>query len=544
MMKYFHPFRLDPENRCVWRADTRVPLSPRAFVVLRYLVEHPGRLLSQNELLDAAWRNLDVQPEILKKYILEIRRALGDQSGDPVYIETLPRLGYRFVATVHEAPEARHDDAANAALGRIVGRDRERAVLRDALAQAGAGRGGMLCLAGESGTGKTALAEEFLLDARLRGVARIVRGRCSEQIAGGEAYLPIWEALETSLGGTDGESLLQALRTFAPSWYAELGRPDGSAAVTPGAPLKRMPREFAALLQELARAHPLVLFLDDLHWADPSTIDLLMYLAGRLTAWRVLIIATYRPAELRRTRHPFAQLKLELQARGVCRKLTLALLSVTDTERYIGLEFAGHRFPLDFARLVHDSTEGNPLFMVELLRDLRERGFVRQTDAGWALAEELPHFDRDLPEAVSSMIRRKIGRLHEADRWLLCAAAVQGRHFDSAALAQVLGLDAAVVEERLVALEQQHALARVVSEAELPDGARTLCCCFVHALYHSALYASLTPSRRAALSAAVGALTRLPNEGGDAVRDRAPAGARRGAHEVCIRASDNVAWVQ
>jgi len=543
-MKYFHPFRLDPENRCVWRADARVPLSPRAFVVLRYLVEHSGRLLSQNELLDAAWRNLDVQPEILKKYILEIRRALGDQSGDPVYIETLPRLGYRFVAAVHEAQEARHDDAANAALGRIVGRDRERAVLRDALAQAGAGRGGMLCLAGESGTGKTALAEEFLLDAQSRGVARIVRGRCSEQIADGEAYLPIWEALETSLGGSDGESLLQALRTFAPSWYAELGRPDSSPAVTPGAPLKRMPREFASLLQELARAQPLVLFLDDLHWADASTIDLLMYLAGRLTAWRVLIVATYRPAELRRTRHPFAQLKLELQARGVCRKLTLALLSVADTERYIGLEFAGHRFPLDFARLVHDSTEGNPLFMVELLRDLRERGFVRQTDAGWALAEELPHFDRDLPESVSSMIRRKIGRLHEADRWLLCAAAVQGRHFDSAVLAQVLGLDAAVVEERLVALEQQHALARVVSEAELPDGARTLCCCFVHALYHSALYASLTPSRRAALSAAVGALTRLPNEGGDAVRDRAPAGARRGAPAVCIRASDNMAWVQ
>src|SRR5215510_15841304 len=129
------------------------------------------------------------------------------------------------------------------------------------------------------------------------------------------------------------------------------------------------------------------------------------------------------------------------------------------------------------------------------------------------------------------MIQRKIEQLDEADRWLLCAAAVQDRHFDSAVLAQVLGLDAAVVEERLVALERQHALARVVSEEELPDGARTLCCCFVHALYHSALYASLTPSRRAALSAAVGALTRLPNEGGDAVRDRALAGARRGAPE-------------
>src|SRR5262245_58611778 len=150
-MKHFHPYRLDPESRGRWRVAARVPLAPRAFVVLRYLVEHPGRLLSQNELLDAAWRNLDVQPEILKKYILEIRKALGDQSNDPVYVETLPRLGYRFVAAVHDAPKALHDDAENAALGRIVGRDRERAVLRDALAQAGAGRGGMLCVAGASG---------------------------------------------------------------------------------------------------------------------------------------------------------------------------------------------------------------------------------------------------------------------------------------------------------------------------------------------------------------------------------------------------------
>src|SRR5215831_11919216 len=132
-MKHFHPFRLDGDNFCLWRADARVPLSPKAFALLRYLVERPGRLLSQNELLDAAWKNLDVQPEILKKYILEIRKALGDQSNDPVYVETLPRLGYRFVAAVQEAPKALHNDGANAALGRIVGRDQERAVLRDAL---------------------------------------------------------------------------------------------------------------------------------------------------------------------------------------------------------------------------------------------------------------------------------------------------------------------------------------------------------------------------------------------------------------------------
>ena len=172
-MKHFHPFRLDTENRCLWRDNTRVPLSPKAFALLRYFVEHPGRLLSQNELLDAAWRNLDVQPEILKKYVLEIRKALGDRPTDSVYVETLPRLGYRFVAAVHEAPETLHDDRANGALGWIVGRDRERAALRAGLAQAAAGRGSMLCLAGEPGTGKTALVQEFLLEVQSQGAARV-----------------------------------------------------------------------------------------------------------------------------------------------------------------------------------------------------------------------------------------------------------------------------------------------------------------------------------------------------------------------------------
>jgi len=502
-MKHFHPFRLDAENRCLWRADARVPLSPKAFTVLNYLVEHQGRLLSQNELLDAAWKNLDVQPEILKKYILEIRKALGDRSIDPIYVETLPRLGYRFVAAVHEAPAARQDEAARAALPRLVGRERERAALRASLAQAAAGRGSVLCLSGGTGTGKTALAEELLLEARAEGVAQAMHGRCSEHVAGAETYHPIWDALEGLLGAVQDDSAARAVKTLAPSWHAHLATSDGLPAAAQAAPWPRMPHEFAALLQRLAAEQPLVLFIDDVHWADAASVDLLAHLAGRVSAWRILIVVTCRPAELTRTRHPFAQLKLLLQARRVCRELRLAPLEARDTERYIAVEFAGHCFPEAFSRLVHESADGNPLFMVELLRHLRERGAIAQNDTGWALIEELPHFDCDLPESVRSAIQRKIDQLDDADRWLLSVAAVQGRQFDSAVLARILKLDAAAVEERLVALERHHGLARIVNEVQLPDGAKTLCCCFVHALCQSMLFASLTPSRRAALSAAV-----------------------------------------
>src|SRR5262249_4803347 len=515
-MKHFHPFRLDGDNFCLWRADARVPLSPKAFALLRYLVERPRRLVCQNELIAAAGKNLDVQQEILKKYILEIRKALGDQSDAPVYIETLPRLGYRFIAEVHETPAELRYDAANAALAHLVGRDRERTALRASLEQAAAGHGHFLCLSGGTGTGKTALAEELLLDARGRGAARVMRGRCSEHVAGAEPYHPIWEALEGLLDDSGDHQPARALKTVAPSWQSQLAGTEEPPAAQNG-PRQRMPREFAALLQRLASERPLVLFIDDLHWADPSTVDLLAYLAGRLAPWRILILVTCRPAELTRTRHPFAQLKLLLQARGVCKEVRLAPLSRQDTEQYISLEFGRHRLPGEFARLVHDSTDGNPLFMVELLRHLRERGVIAETDAGWALVEELPHFDRDLPESIRSALQRKIDQLDDADRWLLSAAAVLGREFDSAVLARILDLDAAEVEERLVSLEQRHGLARIVKEAQLPDGAKMLCCCFVHALCQSILYASLTPSRRAALSAAVSS-ARHPGERCDVVR--------------------------
>src|SRR5215510_10742969 len=295
-MKHFHPFRLDATNRCLWRADARVPLSPKAFAVLCYLVEHRGRLLSQNELLDAAWRNLEVQPEILKKYILEIRKALGDEADAPVYIETLPRLGYRFIAEVQEAAAAPYDDAASTVPVRIVGRDPERAALRASLEQAAAGRGGVLCLSGGTGTGKTALAEEFLLETEARGAALILRGRCSEHVGDAEPYYPMWEAIEGLRFEHEGDLL-------------------------------RVPREFTALLQKLGALRPVVLFIDDLHWADAATVDLVAYLAGRLAASRILVVVTCRPAELSRTRHPFGQLKLVLQARGICREVRMAPLS-------------------------------------------------------------------------------------------------------------------------------------------------------------------------------------------------------------------------
>ncbi len=103
-MKAFGSFRLDTGEQCLWREDVRVALTPKVFAVLRHLVDHPGRLVTQDELLTAIWPETYVQPEILRKYILELRKVLGDDPKSPRFIETLPKRGYRFVAALEEAP--------------------------------------------------------------------------------------------------------------------------------------------------------------------------------------------------------------------------------------------------------------------------------------------------------------------------------------------------------------------------------------------------------------------------------------------------------
>src|SRR6266850_4319877 len=103
-MKSFKAFRLDTANHLLWRNGDRVPLAPKGFDVLAYLVEHAGRVVNQDEMLEALWPETFVNPEVLRKYILEIRKALGDRRDNPEFIETLPKRGYRFIApVVHES---------------------------------------------------------------------------------------------------------------------------------------------------------------------------------------------------------------------------------------------------------------------------------------------------------------------------------------------------------------------------------------------------------------------------------------------------------
>jgi tetratricopeptide (TPR) repeat protein len=390
-------------------------------------------------------------------------------------------------------------------LRHTVGRETERYELRAAFKAAKNGRGALLCVAGEPGIGKTTLVEDFLAELAATNQCTLARGRCSERLAGTEAYLPLLEALESLL--LNDKSLAATMRQLAPTWYAQVvplsGESEESAclrAEVKAASQERMKRELAAFLQAVSEPRPLVIFFDDLHWADVSTIDLLSFLAGKFDALRVLIVTTYRPSDMLLAKHPFLQIKPDLQARGLCRELLLEFLTEAEIADYLTLELPRNRFPAEFPKLIHAKTEGSPLFMADLVRYLRDRGVIAQTSGSWMLAQTLPDIERELPESVRGMIERKIGQLSEEDRKLLTAASVQGYEFDSAVVAQVLKLDADEVEERLEKLERVFAFVKLTSEAEFPNRTLTLKYRFVHVLYQNALYASLRATRKATLS--------------------------------------------
>jgi predicted ATPase len=391
-----------------------------------------------------------------------------------------------------------------------VGRRKERAELRRAFQEVVAGRSLMLSVSGEPGIGKTSVAEDFLAWVVTTDEHPVVaRGKCSERLAGTEAYLPLLEALDNLLHSGTGGSFSEVTKVVAPTWFVQVAAlPDSLTAQEIRADAKaasqeRMKRELGSLFQEVSRIRPLVVFFEDLHWADASTVDILNYLAGRFESMRVLILVTYRPSEMFLERHSFLQVRDDLQSRGLLQELPLDFLTRAEIEHYLGLEFPGHEFPEAFVHVLHTKTEGNPLFMVDLVRYLRDRGFLAQKEQRWQLARSLPELERELPESVRSTIARKLERLDETDRKLLLAGAVQGHSFDSTVVSEATGVDAADVEERLEGLAQVHALVRSEGSEEFPDLRLTVKYRFVHVLYQNVLYGSLQPTRRSTLSAKV-----------------------------------------
>jgi len=502
----FGPFRLDAPNARLTRGRQVVALKPKVFDVLAYLVRHAGRLVIQDELIQAVWPDTIVGDSSLKSCVRQIRKALGDRVRKPQFIETVHRRGYRFIAPVSTgaptepapapAPAPRQLAAPPAVL---VGREVELRQLRQWLAAARGGHRQFVFVAGGPGSGKTALAESFVRSAAADTQVSVAAGQCFEHFGSGEAYLPVLEALSRLGRGPASERLIRVLSTHAPTWLAHLPglRPKGSPESVPVAPPERMLREMAEAIEQLTADALFVLVLEDLHWADYSTLDLVSALARRREPAQLLVLATYRPVEAVLTGHPLRTVKQDLQSRGLCHELQLGLLSDLDVAEYLTARFPGGGLPDGLSRLLHHRTEGHPLFLVNVVDDWVAQGqLVPRTSGGWQLKSDLDALAGGVPASIRALIEKQLERLGREELRLLEGASVAGVEFAAAAAAAAVEEDLLHAEEYCEVLARRHNFLQPVGSAEWPDGTASGRYRFGHELYHRVVFEGVPEARR------------------------------------------------
>ncbi|MGH9945154.1 MAG: ATP-binding protein, partial [Pyrinomonadaceae bacterium] len=259
---------------------------------------------------------------------------------------------------------------------------------------------------------------------------------------------------------------------------------------------ERMLREMGDALASLATGSTVILLLEDLHWADPSSIDLLRHLGQRARDHRLLIVGTFPHGDVEASGHPLRMFKLEMEAHQQCEEIALGALGREHVAAYLNARFSPNDFPCQLATLIQRKTEGHSLFAFSLIQFLAESGDIARTDGLWSLARPLSEMDIEAPENVRSMIRKKIEALADEDRRMLQYASVEGEEFTSTVVAALLGVDDLEVEERLAAVERIHRMIVTCGEEELPDGGLATRYRFAHALYQHVLYGDLVSKRR------------------------------------------------
>ncbi len=535
----FGPFHVDPANARLMRGTESIPLTPKAFAVLHYLIEHQGQLVNKDEFLAAAWPETVVSAGVLKVTILELRKALGDVAKTPRFIETVHRRGYRFLPSVtttspvqtstsnvqrrrsESSSSIPRPSASNTQPSILVGRDSELARMREWLDKALKGTRQIVFVTGEAGIGKTTLVEAFLAgigkqetgngkeehhkesppmpDARSPlPFVWIGRGQCIEHYGAGEAYLPVLEALSRLCRGPAGERLVPMLHQYAPMWLMQM--PWLLSAVERetltrellGATRERMLREMADALEVVTNATPLVLVLEDLHWSDYSTLDLLTALARRSAAARLLVIGTYRPVDVIVSGHPLKALVQELLAHQQCGELPLELLNSAAIEAYLAQSFPEDTADVSsFSRLaqaLHQRTSGNPLFLVNVVKEISAGDEKGKRESDWPMEAQITDVARSVPDSIRQMIERQSERLTVDHQRLLEGASVVGVEFSTAAAAAALEINAVQVEAQCEELARRGQFLAPRGMEELPDGAVTARYGFAHALYQQVLY--------------------------------------------------------
>jgi DNA-binding winged helix-turn-helix (wHTH) protein len=514
-MKVFAAFRLDTLNQCLWRrGDTgpegRILLTPKAFAVLVYLVEHAGRLVTHDEMLEAVWPGSVIESQAVKRHVLAVRSALGDSPKNSLFIETIPKRGYRFIAPVSETVASSPIVSGRPAQD-LVGRSGAFEVLREMWQRALSGERQIVFITGEPGIGKTALVEEFQRQVAVgERTIRIAHGQCMEGYGSKEAYGPMLEALGRLCRGTQAEPIVRILSSEAPTWLTQLPAlltRDRRAMLQReilGATRERMVREIGDALESITAETALLLVFEDLHWADDSTVDLISALARRRGPAKLMLLATNRPLEMEPSGHCLKALLGDLVVHRLCREIALTPLSEAEVEEYLVAQSPAGQLPQGLSALVHRHSEGNPLFMVAALEHVVKRSLVTRVDGRWQLQVSLEQIEFQVPDDLRHLIEAQLERLSAQERSALELASIAGASFSASMICSAADLDSRSAEDLYGELSRRHHIVRWVRTQSLPDGSVTERYEFVHALYRQVIYDRQLPGRRARLHRQIG----------------------------------------
>jgi class 3 adenylate cyclase/tetratricopeptide (TPR) repeat protein len=396
----------------------------------------------------------------------------------------------------------------------VIGRQDELATLEAAAKRVASGDGRkLLFVAGEPGQGKTTLVAEFARRVH-EAQMTVLLGRCDEEV--GAPYRPFHEALSHLVAHLD-ETLLRShvaayggeLDRMVPALRQRLGEVPAPPSTDADSERYLLYGAVTGLMEVASTDTPVVLVLDDLHWADKPSLQLLRHLVAQSASQRLLIVGTYREAELSSS-HPLTEAlaALHREPSGVS---SIALKGLEDTGVIAFMESAaGHELDqtgIDLAHQVYRETDGNPFFVSEMLRNLVESGAISQDESGRWTAHDTEGRP-SLPNSVRTVVGTRVSRLGEQAEKILSTAAVIGRDFDLDVLAETTKLD----EDALIDLLEEAHSAALVNELSDAPGRYS----FSHALVQHTLYDDLGPTRRTRAHRAVGeAIERLHGSDND-----------------------------
>jgi len=461
----FGEFELD-EALCELRCrGAVVETQPKALDLLSYLARNRDRVVPKRELLEKLWPGVFVSDGALTTAVNTVRAVLGDTAAAQRVIRTVPRRGYRFVAEIAAAP------AALASEG-FIGREDALARLWSAFERARAGSGVVALVAGEAGIGKTRTASELARAARAAG-ARVLSGWCHEG-DGAPAYWP-WVQVLRGFAPELGERAqrlvsVEEVARLLPELRPKLtARREAAPFEGPEARF-RLYEGIASFLRAAAEREPLVILLDDLHWADTSSLRLLAFVARELRDARVLVLGAYRPDD---RPEGLTETLAELARLPEHERIALTGLRRDEVAQLVARSGRSDPEPA-LVDAICARTDGNPFFIREL---------VRLLDAeGWRTA---------IPLAVQDVIARRLARLSAESRALLGVAAVIGRDFSVDLLERASG---AAREQVIARLSEAERSREIRPHPTDPRSFR-----FVHALIQEVLAEELGAARRRTL---------------------------------------------